>query len=645
MSLSRRRGLGFPGLHLALLSVLLTASCSGAPVGSGPAGAPTGSAVPSPATPTMANVGLDTSHAARQVIGRDGGTIETRDTRGTTYRLAIPAGALVQDVEIVAVPVASVAGLPEEALLAGGVHLLPEGLTFWSLAELTITLPTGPTSAILPFAYAGDLDEPHRYPTRTAGASVTFGIAHFSGYAILAATDQAMDATEFGLFIPWDPPAGPADAALADIAAVYESSSDPQRSEKVSAILKTWLDTGIKPLMMEFHALSTWDLDGPFASKGIAVRASVQLWDYLLKLLILANVPVAPAVTAAMTALQVSAIAHGISVTNTDCTASGMAELVLLRLPEEFYWQGIATQVGVAALHPTLDLDFVIEHACAQVVFDPNGGTDFPTGITAGQVGTLNLKVGLAVDGGAARFEVPVDVTVTPHGANPADVIQDETSDSGAFSHTFAWDAASPELRLDIEACILELPVCQEAFVVRGEPVCPSFEVSLRTETQTSREGVSMDGAYAFPGSAFLNLAGAASGSARTKTLWIFHGGGAASVPAILEVKAKIQDFTSPSQQGKPHTASVSLSGAGSMTLNGVGDRTVQIPITLRDGETITLTGTVAGTTAADTGMSASIDFQFVNLPSGAFVEKVACGDSLPVPQPTPPADGVPQPA
>jgi hypothetical protein len=642
-------------LHLAMVAALMVAACSAGPAGpaasgpaaSGPAATPGDPSTPALEAPPLANVHLDAAHAARNVIGREGGVIETSDARGTKYRLAVPAGALVHDVEILAIPIDSVAGLPGEAVLAGGIHLVPDGLTFRLLAELTITLPAAATTAILPFAYSGDLSEPHRYPTSTAGQSITFGIAHFSGYALLAATDQAISATEFGLFLPWTPPTGPADAALAGIAGIYEANTDPQRDEKVAAILTTWLDTGIQPLVSQFRALQTWDFDGPFGTKENAVREAVLLLDYVAKLLTLANVALSPDMLATIGALEVSAIVHGISVTNTDCAASGLVGVATLRLPNEFYWQSVATTVGVAHLDPTLDLDFVIEHACAQVAFDPNGGTNFPSGITPGQVGTLDLRVGLSLDGGAPQFGVPLDVTITPHGTSPAGVVTGVTTDSGVFSNSFGWDAGAPELRLDVEACVTNLPVCQEAFVVRGEPsepACPSFTASLRATTQTSTEGVSIDGAYAFPGSAFVNLAGDGSGTSTTKTVWRFHSGGPGTLEAMLQVKISIQDFTDASQQGQPRAAIVSLTGAGPITTSQVGDQTTRLPMRLSDGEVITLTGTVTASATAGTGISASIDFQFVDLPAGAFVEKITCDGAQPAPQPTTPP-GEPQPA
>jgi len=635
--LARRRGFG--AMRLPLLTALVAASCAATPAGTVPTGSPAATVLPSPAIPTLANVSLDATHAGRQVIGRDGGTIEISDAKGTSYRLVIPAGALRRETEIAMIPVTGITGLPDAAAVAGGVHLLPEGQTFGLPVELVVTFGTAPGGAILPFAYSGDLSEPHRYPAPVDGASATFGIVHFSGYGLLAATNEAMAAAELDLIIPWIPPAGPADAALAAIAPIYELVDDPNRDQKINAIMKTWLEDGVKPAVDRFLAVGTWgDFGGHWDVTGLEAGASLLLWDYLETLFKLVYANLDPSLSAAVDALELSTVVHGIEVTNTNCAVTPIDRLIEARLPWEWVWLLLADSFGLADDDPRLTVEYVSEHLCAQVEFDPSGGTDFPSGIQAGQVGTLNLKVGMSIDGGPVRFEAPMDVTILPSGVAPGGVVHELTSDAGALSHTFGWDVSSPELRLDISACINHLPdVCQAAFVIRGAAAaCPHFEVSLRSETQANAEGVSISGAYAFPGSAFVNLAGDGTGTARTTTVWRFDsGGGPARVEAMLEVKASIEDFTSPSQQGKPHTASISLSGAGSFTMNQVGERSTQIPITLLDDAIISLTGIVSAAAAADTGISASLDFQFVNLPADAEVERVSCTNATPTSAPT----------
>jgi hypothetical protein len=458
-----------------LLASTLLAACASAPGGSGVPGSGALSSVPSQAIPTLANVSLDTGHAARQVIGPAGGSVETTDAAGTRYRLTIPTGALMAATEIVAVPITAVTGLPKEAAVAGGVHLLPEGLTFWAPAELAITLASVRPGGVLPFAYAGDLTEPHGYPGLIDGASVKLGLVHFSGYALLASTDVARSAAEMGLPIPWAPPSGPADLALSVIAAALSGETLTAIGASTNAAMKTWLETGLRPLVLQFRTLATWSESDPWQAKSAEVRGSFLLWQYLETLLLLSGAPVDAALSAQIPSLVISAATHGLSVTNSGCAAS-TSGLILLRLIDEFAWQAWAATLRVAKSDPTLRLSFVKEHLCAAVVYDPNGGTNFPSGIQAGQAGTLTIHVGIAVDGGQPRFDWRFDVKITPHGTEPASIVQAPTTTAGSLSHTFLWAPTAVELRLDIKSCIpgIAVPACQEAFVVRGAAAVPA---------------------------------------------------------------------------------------------------------------------------------------------------------------------------
>jgi hypothetical protein len=416
--------------------------------------------------PQLANVTLDPGHVARQVIGPAGGTVETADAQGTTYRLSIPAGALVQETEITAVPVTAIAGLPKEAAIAGGVHFLPEGLSFWAPAELTITLATMPPGGVLPFAYAGDLAEPHGYPAIVDAATVTVGIIHFSGYAMLKATEHAQTAAELGLILPWEPPSGSADQALGVVAAVLGGYSIGTPEESINAAMTNWLDTELRPLVLQFRGIGTWSFTGPFGTTGDKVFASFTLWNYVERLVGLSDITFQPSLKAALESIAISAFTHALSVTNTGCASSDSYNLVW-RIPEEFAWQDLAARVGVAGRDPTLALAFVEEHLCLKVVFHDTEGTTYPSS-QPGQSGTLSIRVGYSVDGGPARFDTYFQVVVTPHGTDPATAVDDDTTMTGTYSHAFAWKSDSPELRLDVQACFPGTPACQVAYVVRG---------------------------------------------------------------------------------------------------------------------------------------------------------------------------------
>jgi len=644
----------------SVVAVALLASCSAAPAAAptpttGPAGTSSPGATLTPpgpaATPaTLSKVSLQPQRAATATIGRDGGAIETTDATGNAYLLTVPPDALTSTVEIVVTPIDNVDGLPDELTVAGGVHVQPEGLTLWNMAELTITLAQSPPGALASIAYRGDLDQPQRYPATIDGASAAFGLAHFSGYALLSATTAATSVAELGLLIPFDPPAGPDDQALASIAAVIDGPSSPARDQAVRDALRTWIDSGIRPLVAQFRAQTVWDFDGPYTQKASDVIRALSLWGYVQKLLtVMGAVPDDPALEADFAAVAVSGTTHGIATTNTNCLASPTGVLVVLRLPEEFNWLSLARQVGIDGSSPELNEDFILEHLCAAVVFDPNGGTDFPTGIQPGQTGTLNVRVGIRVEDAENRFDAQPNVTVTPHGAEPSSVVSGRADSDGRFTRQFLWDPASPELRLDINACLMGAldRVCQQAFVVRGSAPptatpggpCPRYEVTLNGEVHSSTEpeGVSVSGdtsrGSALPSRAILLTAfnGGTAGAKIEATYTVDTaqaGGGPFDITVVFYGRAR-------DDSGGMGTVTLTV-GDNSKTWTspltdvngtdlGTGPDALEFPLTVSHGDTIrvTVSGMARSAEGRSTIMSGSINF--LGLPDQVRVVAPEC--------------------
>ena len=82
---------------------------------------------------------LDRSHAATATIGPDGGELAAKGADKTSYRLAVPAGALAGEQSITLIPVKRFTGLPLSGPDEAGVRLLPDGLALHAPATLTIT--------------------------------------------------------------------------------------------------------------------------------------------------------------------------------------------------------------------------------------------------------------------------------------------------------------------------------------------------------------------------------------------------------------------------------------------------------------------------------------------------------------------------
>jgi hypothetical protein len=105
--------------------------------------------------PVIVTTTADPSRAASARIGPDGGKLTATGADGSEYSLEIPAGALVEEIEVRMTPITSMQGLPLAEGLAAGVQLEPEGMTFYDAVILTIdpaealpvdqTLPIGST--------------------------------------------------------------------------------------------------------------------------------------------------------------------------------------------------------------------------------------------------------------------------------------------------------------------------------------------------------------------------------------------------------------------------------------------------------------------------------------------------------------------
>lgn len=118
---------------------LLAGACGGG-AGDGTAGAapgPGGQAeTGGKVDPVEVTLEVDGAATVKQTIGPDGGTVGTSGADGTAYELVVPAGALVEPVEISLAPITEMAGLPEGDQLSSGVEMEPDGLVFMKPAWL-----------------------------------------------------------------------------------------------------------------------------------------------------------------------------------------------------------------------------------------------------------------------------------------------------------------------------------------------------------------------------------------------------------------------------------------------------------------------------------------------------------------------------
>jgi hypothetical protein len=172
----------------AILLLNLAACGHATSATSSPAIAATASAAPaasmaeSPAPdPGLTKVQTDDARAAIAAITADGGTVSATGADGTTYRLAIPAGALPGTTTISLYPVTGLAGLPTGASLGAGVQFLPDGLQLLAPATLTIQLAPGAAEAKTGLAWRGDAVGIHAAPALVHSRTITMQVLHFSG--------------------------------------------------------------------------------------------------------------------------------------------------------------------------------------------------------------------------------------------------------------------------------------------------------------------------------------------------------------------------------------------------------------------------------------------------------------------------------
>lgn len=113
-------------------------------------------------------------------------TITATGSDGTTYRLDIPDGALLQDTVITMTPVSSISNLPFSGGLGGAVKLEPEGLFFYKDVTLTIVPKVAiplQNQVFFGFSASGE-DLILGTPVRPYGTGIQLSLQHFSGGGI-----------------------------------------------------------------------------------------------------------------------------------------------------------------------------------------------------------------------------------------------------------------------------------------------------------------------------------------------------------------------------------------------------------------------------------------------------------------------------
>jgi hypothetical protein len=141
---------------IGFAALLLTAACSSGGNSGNSSGGDVSEVLDPETEPVTVTTTVDRVRAASVRIGPDGGTLEATGADGSQYSLDIPAGALVEEIEVRMTPIASMEGLPLTGGLAAGVQLEPEGMTFYDVVTLTIEPAEAiPAAQLLPIGSSG----------------------------------------------------------------------------------------------------------------------------------------------------------------------------------------------------------------------------------------------------------------------------------------------------------------------------------------------------------------------------------------------------------------------------------------------------------------------------------------------------------
>jgi hypothetical protein len=133
----------------------------------------------------------DAGAVASATIGPAGGTLEVTGPDATTYVLDVPAGALLETVQITATPVASF-GTGNES--AHGVLFEPTGLEF--LADVTLAMTAAeeiPADRQLVFQFSDDGDEVIAAEPVLDDPALVLHVDHFSGFGFADLADTARE--------------------------------------------------------------------------------------------------------------------------------------------------------------------------------------------------------------------------------------------------------------------------------------------------------------------------------------------------------------------------------------------------------------------------------------------------------------------
>jgi hypothetical protein len=135
--------------------------------------------------PLTVEAAFETQSAKNQAIGAEGGSLSVTDSRGVSYTLTIPAGALDSQVTFTLTPIQAIQGLPLSGGMTSGVRIEPEGLYLDPPATLNVVAPQPePADGLVSigFAFDGAGSEFHFEPGGSAEQANSSGAVKLASF-------------------------------------------------------------------------------------------------------------------------------------------------------------------------------------------------------------------------------------------------------------------------------------------------------------------------------------------------------------------------------------------------------------------------------------------------------------------------------
>lgn len=342
-------------------------------------------------------------------IDTAGGTITAVASDGTRYTLRVPRLALRAATQITLTPLASIEQFPTAAGATAAVLFEPDGLMFTVPAELTIVTQDGFSSGSVGFSQSGS--EFLLEPAQVSADTARLLIGHFSSAGTTAPTAEEVAALM--------PGSGSAESAARhgvtqELNRASQAGEHPDPSV-IAQHLKDWFDNGVMPGL---EAAEAGPRDAEDAiGEWLRWLTNVQLWadGYLEAEIAQGHVAAAAALRAAIDRL------------NQQCLAQNDPS----RADEILHLAALAALIGADEVDPSLDLDAIYADLCVHVAIEATLPDPFVQG------GTLTVRAGLAVGDHPARYDTPLDITLS--------------SATADLSRTSGTTDASGELTAEVE--------------------------------------------------------------------------------------------------------------------------------------------------------------------------------------------------